>query len=208
MQSNQQNNNHTNNQASFTRENAIWMLIVPQIIILVISTVWILIFPNDNILKFLTVKPILILYGLGIAFLLAFSGFGFYKFAKVFQEKNKMFANLVFYFENALSPVIKLLNPLDIFLVSSISGFCEEVFFRGLLTIKCGIIVSSLIFGFLHIPSGKDGKVWIYAIWATLSGAFLAYLFLYFNNLWITIVAHIVNNIIGMFLLQSLKTNN
>ena len=195
-----------NLQLSITRDSAIWMLLLPQSFILVISMIWILISPKDNIIKFLSFNPILFVYGVGIAIVLAFSGYGFYRFAKKFKEKNKMFENLVFFFEEALSPIIKLLKPADILLVSMVSGFCEEVFFRGLLAVKIGIIPSSLAFGLLHVPTGKEGKVWIYAIWATASGAFLAWLFLYYGNLWITIVAHVVNNIIGMMLLQRIKT--
>jgi|GEM_PF-1824993 len=195
-----------NLQLNINRDSAVWMLLIPQSFILVISMFWILISPSDNIIKYLTFEPILFVYGTGIAFVLAFSGYGVYRFAKKFKEKNKTFDNLVFFFEEALSPIIKKLSLVDVVLVSVVSGFCEEVFFRGLLAVKVGIIISSLAFGLLHVPTGKDGKVWFYAIWATLSGAFLAWLFLYFGNLWITIVAHVVNNIIGMMLLQRIKT--
>ena len=164
---------------NMNRENAIWMLLLPQTFILGISIIWILFSPKDNVIKFLAFKPMFFLYGSGIAVLLAFSGYGFYKLAKKFKTNYKPFDNLVFFFENALSPLIKKLNFTDILLVSTISGFCEEVFFRGLLAVKFGIIISSLAFGFLHIPTGKDGKVWIYAFWATFSGMFLAWLFLY-----------------------------
>lgn len=194
-----------NLQLNINRDSAVWMLLIPQSLILIISMIWILIFPSDNIIKYLTFKPVLFIYGVGIAFVLAFSGFGVYKVAKIFRDKNKTFDNLVFFFEEALSPIIKKLSLVDVILVSVVSGFCEEVFFRGLLAVKAGIIISSLAFGLLHIPTGKDGKVWFYAVWATLSGMFLAWLFLYYGNLWITIVAHVVNNIIGMILLQRIK---
>lgn len=188
-----------------TRENVVWIFLLPQLIILGISTAWTLFSPKDNVISFLSYNPILFLYGLGIAFLLAFSGYGFYIFAKKFKDKNKALDNLVFYFENALSPFVKKLTLFDVILVSIISGFCEEVLFRGILAAKFGIVISSLAFGLLHIPTGKDGKVWIYAFWATICAMFLSWVFLYYQNLWITVIAHIVNNIIGMILLKRIK---
>lgn len=190
---------------NLTKENAIWMLLLPQLFILGISTAWILISPKDNVIVYLKYNPTFFLYGLILAFILAFSGYGFYRFAKVFKDKNKSLDNLVFYFENALSPLIKKLGPFDIAMASLVSGFCEEVFFRGILTAKFGIIVSSLAFGLLHIPTGKEGKVWIYAFWATICGALLGWVFLHYQNLWVTVIAHIVNNIIGMILLKRIK---
>ena len=86
--------------------------------------------------------------------------------------------------------------------VCSASGFCEEIFFRGLLLPKIGIILSSLAFGLLHLPGRR---FWIYALWASLSGALFGFLFLTFNSLWIPITAHATNNIIGMMLLKRLE---
>lgn len=200
--------NKSNSQIdSPSKENVIWIFLFPQLIILSISIFWILFSPNDNVIKFLSFSnPVLFLYGLGIALMLAFSGYGFYLFAKKFKDKNKSLDNLVFYFENALSPFVSKLSLVEIILVSSISGFCEEVFFRGILAAKFGIVISSLVFGLLHIPTGKDGKVWIYAVWATICAIFLAWIFLYYQNLWITVIAHIINNIIGMILLKKIKS--
>ena len=78
------------------------------------------------------------------------------------------------------------------------SGFNEEIFFRGLLFPRIGLILSSVAFGLLHFP-GK--KYWIYAVWATCSAALFAYLFFLSNSLWLPITAHATNNLIGMVLL-------
>ncbi len=187
------------------KNKAVIALIAPQVVILLISIIWILLFPKDNIIKYLDFNFTFIVYGIILGVVLAFSGYGFYKIAKRFKDRSKAFENLVYFFEFILSPFISSLGKADVILVSCISGFCEEVLFRGLLTAKFGMFFPSIAFGLMHVPASKDGKVWIYAIWATISGLILAFSFLHFSNLWITITAHVLNNIIGMNLLKRLK---
>ncbi len=180
-----------------TRKKTLWMVITPQIALLLISTLWIFFFPKDNVSKYFNFSFLILLEGLltGLGFALA--GYGFYYFAK----KTKKFYEAVELFEQVLSPTFKNLKLIDLVLLSFISGFNEEVFFRGLIFPKVGIILSSLAFGALHFP-GK--RYWIYAVWATGSAAVFAYLFFLSNSLWLPITAHFVNNLIGMILLTRL----
>ena len=179
---------------NFTREKTIWMIVTPQIGILLISIFWIYFFPTDNVSKYLNFNFQIILEGFLTGLGLAMAGYGFYFFAK----KTKKFYEAVELFEQVLSPTFKNLQFIDLFLLSFISGFNEEVFFRWLLFPRIGIVLSSLAFGLLHFP-GK--KYWVYAVWATLSAALFAYLFFLSNSLWLPITAHITNNLIGMVLL-------
>ena len=186
-----------------TKEKSIRFQIVsrlgtPQIVILAVSIIWMLIFPNDSIIKYFNIDIWVVLIGIGTGCALAFLGDAFYHFAK----KTKKFYEAVELFEQNLSPVIKHLEFVDIILMSSISGFCEEVFFRGLLFKKVGIIISSVAFGLLHLPKPK---FWIYAVWACGSGAILALLFLWTNSILTPVIAHVTNNLIGMILLKRLK---
>lgn len=186
---------------NYSREKVIWMAIIPQMILLAISIVWIYFVPKDNVSIYLKFKyqPFLegVLTGIG----LAITGYGFYNFAK----KTKNLQATVELFENVLYPAFKNLKAMDIFLLSLISGFCEEIFFRGLIQMRCGIILASIAFGMLHLPGYK---YWIYALWAILSGALFGWLFILSGSLWLPITAHAVNNIIGMFLLTRLKADN
>lgn len=170
---------------------------IPQSILLLISILWILIFPKDNVLKYLEFNLSYIFYGAIIGLILAFLGYGFYYTCK----KTKKFIPAIELFENILAPVFKILKTQDALLLSCVSGFCEEVFFRGLLFPKVGIIISSIAFGILHLPSPR---YWIYALWASLSGALFAYLLLESNSLWIPITAHVINNFTGMILLHKI----
>ena len=180
--------------AEYTREKTIWMIVTPQIAILLISILWIFFFPKDNVSKYLTCNFQVVLEGFLTGLGLALAGYGFYFFAK----KTKKFYETIELFEKVLSPTFKNLKLIDLFLLSFISGFNEEVFFRGLLFPRIGLVLSSVAFGLLHFP-GK--KYWIYAIWATGSAALFAYLFFLTNSLWLPITAHITNNFIGMVLL-------
>lgn len=180
------------------REKLIWITLIPQSILLLISIIWINIFPKDNVFKYLHLNLNVLFIGVLTGVLLALAGYGFYKFTK----KTNKFSATVELFENMLAPTFKNLKVLDIISLSLISGFCEEIFFRGLILPVFGIVIASVTFGLLHLPGRK---FWIYAAWATLSGFILGWLFILSNSLWSPIIAHVVNNVVGMFMLKKLK---
>ena len=184
----------------FERKKTIQMILFPQIIMMLVSMLWIFFFPKDSVAKFFNLSFQVVFEGLLTGAGLALAGYGFYFFAK----KTKKFYEAVELFEQVLSPAFKNLKLIDLFLLSFISGLNEEVFFRGLLFPKVGIILSSLAFGVLHFP-GK--KYWIYAVWATCSAALFAYLFSISNSLWLPVIAHAANNFIGMILLMRMANN-
>lgn len=182
------------------REKIIWTTLLPQFILLIISTIWIYISPQSNVLKYLKFDIKLVFVGIVVGVLLALAGYGFYKYTK----KTKNFGSTIELFEQMLAPVFKNLNLFDIVSLSIISGFCEEVLFRGLVLPSCGIAIASVSFGLLHLPGFK---FWVYAVWATLSGFLLGWFFLLSNSLWLPITAHVVNNILGMLMLKKLNLN-
>ena len=184
-------------QEESSREKTLWIVVIPQIIIITICILWIAISPGDNVLPYLSFNSDAILKGLLVGIALASFGYAFYKFSK----KTKIFYETTELFEKVLYPTFKSIKLFDVILLSSITGFAEEIFFRGLLFPKIGLILSSLAFGILHMP-GK--KYWIYSVWATGSGALFAWLFDLTGSLWLPITAHIINNIIGMIMLLRL----
>ena len=191
--------NSTN--TNLPREKVIWFTLMPQAALLVLSILWIYFFPQDNVLQYLKFNLHAILEGILTGIGLAITGYGFYRLSK----KIKNLSSVAELFEQVLAPVFKNLKILDFIYMSIISGTCEEIFFRGLLFPRLGMAISSIAFGFLHMPGSK---YWIYTLWATLSGALFALLFLLSGSLWLPITAHITNNIIGMTLLRKLKINN
>ncbi len=176
------------------------MVLLPQLIMFLISATWIFFFPKDNVIQYFNFSLPILFQGLLTGLGLALAGYGFYRFAK----KTKKFYAAVELFEYVLSPTFKNLIFIDIVILSLVAGFNEEIFFRGLLFPKVGLILSSLAFGVLHFP-GK--KYWIYAVWATGSAALFAYLFFLSNSLLVPIIGHAVNNLIGMILLTRMANN-
>ena len=180
------------------REKLLWSALIPQFALMLLSIVWINLEPEDNVLKYFKLDFKIVIEGVLTGIVLAVLGYLFYKIAK----KVKALEATVELFEKILVPTFKDTKVTDIFSLSIISSFCEETFFRGLLLPQYGIVISSVAFGILHLPGFK---YWIYALWATLSGALLGWLFLFSGSIWLPIIAHAVNNIIGMFMLKKIK---
>ncbi len=191
----------TYNSLHSSREKILWTVIIPQMILLTISTLWIYFDSKNYVLQYLKKFNIKIFACAVITgVILAFLGYGFYKWMK----KAKKCQGIVELFEDVLSPAFSNLQPRDIVILSMVSGFSEEIFFRGLLFTHFGIIVSSLAFGILHMPGFK---FWIYAVWAALSGVLFCFFLSLSGSLWLPIIAHIINNMIGMFILQKVKNS-
>ena len=100
---------------------------------------------------------------------------------------------------NYLIPLLCDLKWTDLFLLAAVSGFCEEIFFRGVVQAQFGIWACSIAFGFFHDPSFKHVS---YSIMAFLAGLALGALYLYTNNLWAPITAHVVHNLISLYILR------
>ena len=84
-------------------------------------------------------------------------------------------------------------------MLAALSGFSEELFFRGLLLPQVGLLWSSVIFGVLHTGSRKLIPM---GAWAAVVGALLALVYLKTGNLFIPMVAHGVNNFVSICFLR------
>lgn len=98
-------------------------------------------------------------------------------------------------FRRALIDRLPPLSWEDIVLISVMSGLAEEILFRGWLQTTLGLIPASLLFGLVHVW-GREGIG--YGIYATGLGAVLGGLFAMTGNLWTPILAHAVNNLLGL----------
>jgi membrane protease YdiL (CAAX protease family) len=114
-------------------------------------------------------------------------------------EKNPLYRWIYKPFSEALVEPLSLLGFEDIILISLVSGFAEEIMFRGFLQTRFNIVAASLIFGLIHIW-GK--KALPYTAYAVAMGFYLGGLFLYTNNLWVPILAHVVNNLLGLIMIK------
>jgi membrane protease YdiL (CAAX protease family) len=98
-----------------------------------------------------------------------------------------------------VAPIFSQLKVMDILIVASASGFCEEVFFRGVMQNQLGLIWTSIIFGLFHGPSLKHLS---YGLWATLMGLFLGWTLDYTGSLWVPIIAHSLNNTLSLLYIR------
>ncbi len=91
---------------------------------------------------------------------------------------------------------------LNLFIIAVLPAICEEFLFRGILqklfidwfkNIHLAIIVTSLIFSFIHFQFyGFLPRV--------ILGMLFGYLFVWSRNLWVPIFAHFINNALGVTL--------
>ena len=82
------------------------------------------------------------------------------------------------------------------FLVFSvvITPICEETLFRGFLTPRIGIIISTLLFAFAHIGYGSISEV----AGALAFGLIAAFIFKKYKSLYPSIIAHMAVNALSM----------
>jgi membrane protease YdiL (CAAX protease family) len=77
-----------------------------------------------------------------------------------------------------------------------LSGFAEELFFRGALQGAVGLFLATLLFGLLHSGPGPAFRVW--TLFAVLAGAVFGLLLEWRGNLLAPIVGHAVVNAVSL----------
>lgn len=111
----------------------------------------------------------------------------------------KLFAGLRRFSKDFLAPMVTSLTLVDILVMSLVSGFCEEVLFRGIIQRESNIFCASLVFGIFHDPSFRHLS---FVLAATIAGAIMGLLYLQTENLWAPITAHAVHNAISLLILR------
>ncbi|MBU2100154.1 CPBP family intramembrane metalloprotease [Candidatus Micrarchaeota archaeon] len=97
---------------------------------------------------------------------------------------------------NEAVQAISTTSPALLFYYLTIRVFSEEIFFRGFLVKKTGVLFSSLIFGLAHLLYGSIIEI----IGAFIAGLFLAYFYQKNNNLLPNIIGHMMYNAITLAL--------
>ncbi len=138
-------------------------------------------------------QPMLI--GVGVGCAMALGGYALFSMTRTLP----LFAQIRELVENLLIPMVAELKPTDLIIIAVVSGFCEEVFFRGVAQPQFGLVITAIAFGLFHDPSFKHFS---YAIIAFLYGLILGALYQYTGSLWAPICAHITHNLISLYLLR------
>ena len=76
------------------------------------------------------------------------------------------------------------------------SAVAEELFFRAALLPLCGILLSSLLFGLLHVSPRETFLGWV--LWATIMGVVFGGLYVASGTLLAPIIAHAAINFENM----------
>jgi membrane protease YdiL (CAAX protease family) len=188
-----------------TRKSIVLILIFQELGLILASAVWLffrnltpilnqgaLYLTELNPFKGWQVNPESIMLGLGaslalllISFIIAFT---YEPFRKSLEALDSL--------------ILGKIKTADIIPIALLSGLGEEVFFRGILQEETGILFTSVCFALMHFP-GK--QYWIYSLWALFASLFLGNIYDYTHNLFIVIMAHVLNNLLALLLWQRYK---
>jgi uncharacterized protein len=179
---------------SIDRNTLLNITIFVEAFILLTATFWMRV-SNIELLSALKPEPHFLLFGVAGGLALAT-----FSFVALWLGKNAgLFADLREITFTQIAPIFNTLQPVDLLFVAAISGFCEEIFFRGAMQSQLGILATSIIFALFHCPSLRFVS---YGIWVFIAGTFLGWLYLQSHNLWVPILAHAVSNCISLFFLR------
>lgn len=173
-----------------TRTQVLIAMAVTAIILMIITKLCIY-FGSVNLLS-IQWSAIALIWGIGIGLGVTFASSIVYRLWPAYRQSADFYLNLI------LKPLVL---P-DLIWLGLLPGLSEELLFRGLMLPAVGlnftgVILSSLIFGILHLSGPQQ---WAYVVWATVVGILFGYTALLTGNLLVPIVAHIVNNLVSSFL--------
>lgn len=170
-----------------TRPQVLTIMGVTAILLLLIAKAWqylgsVPLFP-------LTFSLEAILIGLGMAGGIILASSLIYKLWPAYRESAQYYLNLV----------LKPLALPDSLWLGLLPGLSEELLFRGVMIPALGsgisaVIISSLLFGVLHLGGAQQ---WPYGVWATTVGLLLGSIMIVTGNLLIPIIAHIMTNFVS-----------
>ena len=127
---------------------------------------------------------------------------------------------------NGRTEVIEPVHNIYLFLLESFSvGFFEEIIFRGMILMLLlgklqnkshgvlkAIIISSLIFGFVHlfniIQGASYGNTMLQIGYSFLMGLLFAVLYLRTKNIWLIMILHALYNFFGQVMFQVGEVSN
>ena len=91
--------------------------------------------------------------------------------------------------QEELGEIISPLSLADITWLALASGFAEELFFRGAMQPVLGLLVTSLIFGAVHVGPKRVLLAW--TTWAFVMGLLFGVIFELTGVLWGPVLAHV-----------------
>ena len=87
--------------------------------------------------------------------------------------------------------------------LAALSGFAEELFFRGAVQGAVGWLAASLLFALLHSGPGRELRLW--TLFALCAGLLFGALMLWRGNLLAPVLAHFVVNAVNLYRLRGAR---
>jgi membrane protease YdiL (CAAX protease family) len=125
--------------------------------------------------------------GLGIAVGLALVG--------LWSAARKMFESARA-LEDELRRLLGPVEPAEVVALALLSGFAEELFFRGAVQAAFGWVAATVLFTVLHTGNGKSFRLW--TLFAAIAGLMFAGLVIWRESLLSAMVAHMVVNAVNL----------
>ncbi len=172
---------------SLSRTQILVVMGVTAVVLLIVTKIWQKLGSVE--LLPLNFNTDALLWGVGIATGISVASSIVYRLWPAYRRSADMYLELV----------IKPLVWPDLIWLGLLPGLSEELLFRGVMLPALGlnitaVIISSLLFGVLHLSGSEQ---WPYVVWATVVGFILGYSALITGNLLIPIIAHIITNLVS-----------
>ena len=103
--------------------------------------------------------------------------------------------------EVKLGKMLGPLQPVEVAGLALLSGFAEELFFRGAMQASWGWIPTTIVFALLHTGPGRGYRMW--TLFAGIAGLLLAGLMLWRGNLMAPVIAHVLVNGVNLSRLET-----
>jgi len=98
--------------------------------------------------------------------------------------------------ERAIADILAGLSPSDAVGLAILSGFAEEIFFRGAVQGQWGLWVATVLFALLHTGPGRPFYLW--TAFAAVAGLVFGLLAAHLGNLLAPVVAHMLVNAVNL----------
>jgi membrane protease YdiL (CAAX protease family) len=98
--------------------------------------------------------------------------------------------------EARLADALGVITPSEAFALALLSGFAEELFFRGAVQGTFGWAAATVLFGLLHSGPGKAFRLW--TLFALVAGALLGGIMVWRGNLLGPIAGHFLVNAVNL----------
>lgn len=104
--------------------------------------------------------------------------------------------------EGRLAAMLGALGATEVAALALLSGFAEELFFRGAVQSAFGPLAATLVFALLHSGPGRELRAW--SLFALAAGALFAALTHWRGTLLPAALAHVLVNLLGLRRLAAL----